>query len=151
WSIVLAGYWNRAIFLPPWVGEHLFGDREIETEVPFLFSLPLIYKSDDFDMEITGGRLLFRPPKALDDKGLLRAEEMARKTLELLPETPVHAVGVNFAFRESIPSEFIVEMFNDADEQALQKQEWEIAERKLTRRLHRRDDVLGLTMTFGNE
>ena len=31
WNIVLAGFWNRAIFTPEWVGKWLFQQSEVET------------------------------------------------------------------------------------------------------------------------
>jgi len=151
WSIVLSGFWNRSIFLPGWVHPQLFPEGEIETGVGLLPSLPLIYRDKQVVMEISSERLVFRPLIVNDDAILLRAEAMAHAMLQRLPETPVHGVGVNFSFRETIPPGHVVAMFNEVEDAELGRQGWTITERKLTRRLTRGDDVLFLTMTYTGE
>jgi len=155
WNVVLAGFWNRSIFLPEWVFPRLFATQEptgheVMTEVALLPALPLIYRDAEVAMEISRGRLAFRP-QVLNDDCLLRCEAMARSMLQALPETPVHAVGINFGFREQIPPGHVVAMFKDVDDTELGQQGWSIGERKLSRRLTRGDDALGLTTTFGGE
>ena len=151
WNIVLAGFWNRSLFLPEWVGPRLFPGPGMEIEVALLPALPLIYRDQQVSMEISWGRLVFRPLNLTDNATLLRAEGMARSMLQALPETPVHAVGINFGFCEEIPPGHVVAMFNHVDDVELGQQEWAITERKLTRRLTRQDDVLSLTMTYSGE
>ena len=104
WNVVLAGFWNRSIFLPEWALPRLFPDHEapgheVQTEVALLQALPLIYRDPQVAMEISGGHLAFRP-QVLNDECLLRCERMARAMLVALPETPVHAIGINFGYRE---------------------------------------------------
>lgn len=152
WNLVLAGFWNRSIFLPDWALSRLFPDHEtpgneVQTEVALLQALPLIYRDRQVAMEISGGRLVFRP-QALDDECLLRCERMARAMLVALPETPVHAVGINFGFREELPPGHVLAMFNDVDDVELGQQGWAIGERKLVRKLTRGEDTLGLMMTL---
>ena len=36
WSIVLAGFWNRSLFLPEWVGPRLFPEPGMEIEIALL-------------------------------------------------------------------------------------------------------------------
>jgi len=155
WNVVLAGFWNRSIFLPEWAFPRLFPRHaepggEVQTEVALLQALPLIYRDAQVAMEISGGRLAFRP-QALNDECLLRCELMARSMLQALPETPVHAIGINFGYREALPPGHVVAMFNDVDDAELDQQGWAIGERKLVRKLTRGDDTLSLTMTFGGE
>ena len=153
--MVLAGFWNRSIFLPGWALPRLFPDHEtpgheVQTEVALLANLPLIYRDSQVAIEISGVRLAF-VPLILNDECLLRCEHMAREILRMLPETPVHAVGINFGYREQVPPGRILAMFNDGDEVGLTQQGWAVTERKLTRKLNRGDDILGLTLTLGGE
>jgi len=151
WSIVLAGFWNRSLFLPEWVGPRLSPEPGMEIEIALLPALPVIYRDQQVSMEIAWGRLVFRPLNLADDAGLLRAEGMARSMLQALPETPVQAVGINFGFREQIPPGHVLAMFNDVDDAELGQQGWAIGERKLARRLTRDNDALALTMTYNGE
>ncbi len=155
WNVVLAGFWNRSIFLPEWALPRLFPDHEapgheVQTEVALLQALPLIYRDPQVAMEISGGHLAFRP-QVLNDECLLRCERMARAMLVALPETPVHAIGINFGYREQLPREHVLAMFNDVDDVELGQQGWAIGERKLAKKLMRGDDALSLVMTFGGE
>jgi hypothetical protein len=148
WSIVLAGFWNRMIFTPEWVTPRLFPEPEVETLVALLPVLPLIYRVDEVALEVTMTRLAFRPRQLGEDASLLRAESMARTILEALPETPLQAVGVNFAYKEEAPAGSLITMFNDADDVELAQQEWAIGERKITRQLTGGEEQLNLTMTY---
>jgi hypothetical protein len=155
WNVVLAGFWNRSIFLPEWAFPRLFPGvaepgNEVTTEVALLPALPLIYRDAQVAMEISAGRLAFRP-QVMNDECLLRCEAMARSMLQALPETPVHGIGINFGFREHLPPGHMVAMFNDVDDTELGHQGWVIGERKLIRELGRGDDLLRLGTTFGGE
>ncbi len=155
WNVVLAGFWNRSIFLPEWALPRLFPRHdvpgsEVTTEVALLPALPLIYRDTQVAMEISGGRLAFRP-QVINDECLLRCEAMARSMLVALPETPIHAIGINFGFREQLPPGHVVAMLNDVDDTELGQQGWTIDERKLIRELRRGEDVLSLATTFGGD
>jgi hypothetical protein len=76
---------------------------------------------------------------------------MARSMLQALPETPVHAAGINFGFREGSAAGQMAAMFTGFDDAELGQQGWEIGERKLARRLVHGDDALILTLTHGRE
>lgn len=59
WTVVLAGHWNRMIFTPAWVGQHLFqAGQQLETLVAILPVLPLIYQ----DAQTKGGSLKRKNP-----------------------------------------------------------------------------------------
>src|SRR5437867_2471575 len=104
WTIVVAGAWNANIFTPAWVSANVFNGQNINLEmqigpggpaIKYHFGrMTLIVKSD---MIIAGAR---EPTtEAMDEmSGALR------KILELLPYTPVTALGVNFGFREAGPN-----------------------------------------------
>lgn len=146
WNILLAGFWNRLIFTPDWVISHFFqGEQEVETHISLLPILPLIYQKQEVSMEVSSTRLVFRPPIPFTEEGLLRIEEMAGIALKSLPETPVQAIGINFAYEDDHPAAHVLAMFNDVDDLELGQLGWGIGERKLIRRLSRRDDVLNLS------
>src|SRR3954469_23799050 len=96
-GIVLAGYWNRMIFTPEWVGTNLFHQENIETEIALLPIFPVIYKHPLVTLEASGVRLVFRPRRNTVE-ALALAEQMATRVLVDLPNTPLLGVGVNFAF-----------------------------------------------------
>jgi hypothetical protein len=153
WNIILAGFWNRSIFLPDWVLPRLFPRNaipggEVQTEVALLQALPLIYRDQEVAVEVSNGLLAFRP-LILNDANLLRCERMARAMLEGLPETPVHGVGINFGFRENLPLDHVGALFRVLDDAELAQQGWITGERKLTRVLSRDGETLNLTLTFG--
>lgn len=155
WIVVLAGFWNRSIFLPEralpkFFPDHETSGHEVQTEIALLQALPLIYRDTQVAMEISGSRLAF-VPQILNDECLLRCEKMAREILRVLPETPVHAVGINFSYREQLPPGHVLALFNDGDELELTQQGWTIDERKLARKLTRGDDSLSLMLTLNGE
>jgi hypothetical protein len=68
WNIVLAGFWNRAIFTPDWVGRVLFnGQRDIDTLISIMPHMPIIDRNRHVALEVAGSRLAFRP-RTLDEK-----------------------------------------------------------------------------------
>jgi hypothetical protein len=149
WSIVLAGFWNRAIFVPDWVQDRILGSEEdIEARVAFFPMLPFAYETTQVIMEIWSGRLVFKPKKLGDPKSLLFVESMALRALTELPQTPITAVGVNFGFRETNPRAYLKAIFNDLDPNELESLDWQIGERKISRRLTRDELVLNLGLTF---
>jgi hypothetical protein len=147
WNIILAGFWNRLIFTPEWVAEHVFHHANFETYVALLPVLPIVFNDKVVSMEVSLARLVFRPMKLEDDAALARAEEMARDVLKALPETPVQAVGVNFSYVEDFPPDHLAAVFNDNDPRDLGMMGWETKERRLTRRLTQGGDTLNLTMS----
>src|SRR5262245_2488644 len=116
WNVVLVGFWNRSLFLPEWVGPRLFPAPGMELEIALLPTLPIIYRDQQVSMEISWGRLVFRPLNLADEAAILRVEGMAREMLRGLPETPIQGVGVNLGFRESVPPPHVLAMFEDMDE-----------------------------------
>lgn len=145
WNIVIAGHWNRMIFTPEWVGNHLFEAKEIDTLVALLPVLPLVYQDEFVVLEVARPRLVFRPRKTNDDC-LKRAEKMAYKVLDLLNNTPIIGVGINIAFLEDAPPDELSDIFNLQDEPQIGASGWDIQERRITRRMVRDSTVLNLSL-----
>lgn len=150
WNIVLAGLWNRLIFSPEWVTQHIFNEAESETLISIMPHFPLVYQISQVALEVSGPRLIIRP-RALNDECLERSETVARTILERLPETPLSGVGINFGFAEDTLSEPLAQLFGFGDDGELSGTGWTIGERKLIRQLTLDEDVLNLTLTFAGD
>jgi hypothetical protein len=147
WNVVLAGFWNRAIFTPEWVNELLFHEPEVETLLSIMPYLPIIYRNRQVAVEVSGAHLVFRP-RRLDDPSLRLAETMAHAVLDKLRDTPLLAVGVNFAFIEENPDPNLVRLFNFGDNPRVVEAGWDLQERKIVRKMAHEGDTLNLSLAF---
>lgn len=152
WSVVLAGFWNRMIFTPEWVGTRLFDvNAQIETVVALLPVLPIIYRDNQVTVEISSARIVCRARDLESEAALRRSGTIAGTILQELPQTPVQGLGINFAFREPTPAGNLLELFNFGDNARLAEAGWEAAERKIVRQLRHDDDTLNLALSFNSE
>jgi hypothetical protein len=109
-STVIVGSWNPRIFTPVWIKTNLFGltpEQEIQGMVNF--------EDMDFGFQYQGILLL---PKsnlieinfdAYDDQKASFVSLIVIKLLELLPQTPVKALGVNirYSLKRNVSSNFV--------------------------------------------
>lgn len=98
-SVIILGNWNPRIFRPFWIKTQLFGlppENEIQGLVNF----------DELDFAFEhNGITLFPKYNSLEiqiieysqEKGLI-VGELVKKILELLPQTPIKALGVNIKY-----------------------------------------------------
>jgi hypothetical protein len=147
-NIVLAGFWNRAIFTPEWVGRLLFKQPEVETLISIMPHMPIIYRNRLVAMEVAPAWVTFRP-RALTDECLRASEEMAYKVLDTLRDTPLMGVGINFAFSDAEPRRDLAALFQVGDSSSLADDGWVTEERRLVRRLQKGKDTLNLTLVLG--
>ncbi|MBC8277770.1 MAG: hypothetical protein H8E46_06025 [FCB group bacterium] len=102
-SIVIVGGWNRKILTPPWLGKNIFKKDELELQFPLDPSLPLkVSDKESYTIDISNDKLMFQP-LSLSDENLIIMAEAAKLVLEILPHTPVTAMGINFGFKEETP------------------------------------------------
>lgn len=108
-SVVILGSWNPRIFTPLWIKTNLFGlsqNQEIQGMVNF--------EDMEFGFEYEG---IFLFPRTnlveikfdtFDQNRAALASSIVAKILELLPQTPVKALGVNIRYmlNKSINSDF---------------------------------------------
>ncbi len=153
WTIVLVGGWNPKIFSPKWVAGKLFGTKDSQTVqieagigpgVQFLkyhFGGAVVIPRDD--------RLILGVATPKDEQ-LERIEKLACRVLELLPETPLSAVGVNFGFVEDDVPQDLSRIFDIADRKQLASTDYDVANRtELRRQLARnKGGVLNLKQVF---
>lgn len=113
-SIVILGGWNTRILIPPWLGNNIFQKQELEIRFPIDPTLPFIVSDrENYSMEVSNTRLVFQPVTACCEKIKIAAEG-AQKVLDILPHTPISAVGINFSitnkFKEEVNYSFYREI-----------------------------------------
>jgi len=101
WTIVILGAWNKSIFHPKWLTDHIFQQKDLTIEVPMQPGLPMRITGDGVLLIPRDDRLILGVTE-VNDKLLLRMEEIAAKVLELLPHTPVSKVGLNFGYKTEL-------------------------------------------------
>jgi hypothetical protein len=99
-SVVLAGPWNAPIFQAEWVHSKLLGEAGTAPDVqvsllPTGTTVIEILPCRTVALRLVPGRLEVRP--LMDHENVLGdLEDIACRVLEVLPETPVVAIGINF-------------------------------------------------------
>lgn len=150
WTIVIIGGWNPKIFRPDWVGKELFDRKTIAVEVSLAPGTSIVRFSSPEDGLLlipSEDRLIVGIRKG-DDEVVAKAEGLARKALELLPHTPVGAVGVNFGFVEPNPAPALTSLFSFADLDGLSKTGCEVKRSSITRNLVLQGTTLNVTHTL---
>lgn len=146
-TIVLAGAWNHRIFSPEWLCKHVFETDELSIEFPAQAGEPYRYGAKE--VRITPGqRAVVLVPQNLSDATLIECERQARKILGTLVHTPVSAVGTNFGFVESEPSEKLTKIFELTDAVGLAIADATTEMTELTRRLTYKGEQLNLRLQF---
>ncbi len=144
WTVVLVGSWNVRIFSPLWVGQHLFDSKEVEMEVGIGAGVhPMRYRKGDALIIPRDDRIIFGT-RSDRDEALSLLESLSSKTLDLLPHTPISAVGINFGFVEEGPESDLLELFNVPDSTRLASWATDIRRKELTRQLETKEGIMNL-------
>jgi hypothetical protein len=148
-AVVIAGSWNRAIFMPAWLTPTLQVKGNIEIEVPVNNpNLPLRLGIEGFKLSANEQRLEI----ALDGpqtSRLPRLAEMLTTVVEALPHTPVQAVGWSFRFRTAAPQRDLVNVFSVRDSGKFADNEWRTVTTEV-RRCFKKDGLeLNVFLTLG--
>lgn len=109
-TLVLTGYWNPAIFQPPWVAVTLLGvppGKEVNF-VEVVEAGKVAHYFGDIGICVPPGRLELYSNVASDQKWE-EIEQFAIKVLETLPHTPLQGLGINFQFQEENPEPEVVD------------------------------------------
>ncbi|MFZ2656883.1 MAG: hypothetical protein WAX69_18260 [Victivallales bacterium] len=102
WSIVLVGWWNPAILSPAGISKHIFKlpqDEKIQVAIPldgisaYIVSNP----NETLDVHVEKERLQIDIKKCNYDS-LAEGMQAALNALEVLPITPIKAIGYNLIF-----------------------------------------------------
>lgn len=148
WNIVVVGAWNVAIFNPQWLGKHIFQSKEVQIQ----FALQVgqgspRFLADQIVVTPSRGRVLFSPT-VLEDAALLKIEQAATRTLELLTHTPVNAVGINFSFKQAEVGADLNRLFENGDSGRLADAGVIVAGRSFTRQLMLESQQINLTIAI---
>jgi hypothetical protein len=99
-NIVTVGSWNPAIFSPEWAKQHLAENTEQEVVLAIPMNAPML--SPRLTVDSVN---IYPSPQSLvldcvqyADGNVDSCAEKLRRIAELLPHTPVSAVGINFRF-----------------------------------------------------
>lgn len=150
-SIVIVGRWNPFIFSPDWVTTHLRDgdDTAVRIGIPvdnaegprqIAFEHTRLYPSTT--------RLDIRPEAPALDQ-MREIERTARKVLDLLPHTPVSALGINFEFHEQAEREAIQSNFVLSDAGQIDASAYQLTQTRLRRAFSARgQSTLNLTITW---
>lgn len=138
------------IFTPEWVGARLFDQTVIETQIALLPVFPIVYKHPQVVLQVGGSDLTFNP-RFNSLVALETAEWMATRVLDLLPNTPLLGVGINFSFVESNPPRSLLDLFNHSDNGSLARNAGDVKESKLSRKLLHDSEILNLSLGYDNE
>jgi hypothetical protein len=114
-TVVIAGAWNPAIFSPDWIGRYVLG-RQLGDVLPVLnviFANPpgrsAVYY-ETFGILASNERVDFYT-QSIEEQDIKSIEEKCIKILQLLPHTPVSAVGINFLFSQDNIDDEIIDKF----------------------------------------
>lgn len=116
-NIVLAGFWNPSILLPDWIAKNVFGTQEpepVEMQLSPVLNQPPRYRLRDMTFVPAYDRLMIFP-HSLEQQRLEDCESRAICILDLLPHTPIRAVGINFEFVDEHPTAELLTLFSDID------------------------------------
>jgi len=150
WSVVVLGYWNRAILTPSGIATRLFGLAP-GTPVEVFIAIDAVapHQVTHRGVKVVAGsdRLIVQPDKC-DFQDLEKAKVIADRALENLPETPVVAAGINVKYdcRESLESLQQVTGQEWWDKQ-LSDSNYEIVGRSLSRSLKWRSGQINFTVS----
>jgi hypothetical protein len=135
WTVVIPGSWNVAILNPNWVATELFQTAEVQVEIRILGpEFEFRYRHEQVTIVPRTSRVMF---VMADDSAttLASVESTASRLLQLLPRTPVSAIGVNFGFTENEVPSALAEMFSLLDDNALGDRQLEILETSISRKI----------------
>ena len=97
-ALVLVGIWNKGIFNQEWISRFLLPkEKKLKVEIPLNVDGSMRVSSDNVRIFVIGNKLNFTPLSTNDETFEL-IQDLAIKTADYLPHTPVTAFGVNFLF-----------------------------------------------------
>lgn len=111
-SLVLVGAWNRAIFQPGWVKQHLVDlaeDEELQVELK-IGTGEVRFTTPHIVLTIIDSRVECRPGRL--SANLDGPRQVSRHLLDTLPETPLSAFGVNVSYQLA-PAPSVRRMLDD--------------------------------------
>lgn len=146
--LVVVGNFNPAIFSQNWIATNVFGIPEgaemsvleVIMEVERLASVRLSF-INDVALNVSPNRMDLFAASA-ETPSLCAVESALRRVFELLPHTPIHAIGCNFRWTDSEPETSITDLFDTPE--GLEGQ-YEVISRQASIQLSLEQSILNLT------
>ena len=116
-ALVVVGFWNKGIFNHDWVKRFLLPNEEkLHVEFPINVDVSHRVSSEIIRIYVIGNKLNFIPRNTYDETFEI-IQNLAVKTADYLPHTPVTSFGINFLFEttdiDEIPAQLLE--LNDAE------------------------------------
>lgn len=154
WTAVLPGAWNKAIFTPTWIAQHVFheeGDITVELAVAFGVDERLMrFPTKGIEFRVSETRLVLNPID-IQGESLQAVDHAVKSVLGVLAHTPIAAIGFNFRFLTAEPGERLQEALAVSDAEQLQDVGLTLRQSKSVKKLGgvdvAGDPVLNLTLT----
>lgn len=146
-TVVMNGGWNIRVFSPEWVVEHLSPKGDIELGVAIANpDAPIQLKFEGVALQVGAGRLVLTP-STLDEAGFESVQRIAKQIVELLPHTPISAVGVNFKYQIDEPDDNLLSVFDLPDNEKLADKEFSVRATLIKRAIDWDGVLLNLILT----
>jgi len=151
WNVVIAGYWNLAILSPAGIARRVFRlpeETPVEVLVPLDGVAPLQVRHNGIGVVPSKDRLVVVPQVA-NASTLDAAKAIAANILRDLPETPVHAIGVNIRFKsvQSDLTDNLLHLLEHDSDNRLSDSGFAIISRSLGRSVPWNGGVLNISVT----
>lgn len=119
WNVVIIGNWNLAILSPAGIAKrffHLPEETQIEVMIPLEGVAPIQVRYKGITVIPSADRVIITPVIPNPESFEL-TKSIAEKVLQQLPETPVHAIGVNFRYggKDDVPDGVISLLKSETD------------------------------------
>lgn len=150
WTIILTGYWNRAIFTPGWVIGRLTQSQQVDLDIQIESpELPIRILFDNLVLTVTPSRLQINIGRC-ESRLLQSAYRVAKGVLSELIHTPVSAVDISFRFNCNDPVGKLLDAFDIRDLSALADHGLVVERTVIRRGLIMSNETINLTLEFQN-
>ena len=118
-NIVLVGFWNKGILTPDWLKDQfpsIITDTDITVEIAFGPKPQITLNTSDMLIVPSSSRLVIHS-KSKSNKTNEKIVKLTNGIIELLPHTPITAIGHNIAY--SCDKELHLNFFNNNDDDGI--------------------------------
>lgn len=146
-NILVLGRWNPSVFSPQWIRTNV-ADSDVSMAISIGdFDAPPRLAFSNFQLFPARHALEARLSELREDDMAALGQTIAR-IVELLPHTPISAVGINFRFIDESNSEELAADFQFADVARIPHERYSLASSTIARRFELPDgDKLNLSLT----
>jgi hypothetical protein len=148
WTIILTGFWNRAIFTPGWVIGRLTQSQKVDLEIQIESpELPIRVLFHNLVLTVTPSRLQINMSRC-EDRLLQNAYRVAKGVLSDLIHTPVFAVDINFRFNCHDPAGKLLDASDIRDFSELADHGLAVERTVIRRHLRMSNETVNLMLEF---